>query len=304
MGAANTVLHGRTYQHYYAGPGALSLKAFNGGEARYAVGAARYHVDSNSYLLLNAQESYTVEIASPIPVESCCVFFASGFAEDVRRGLATCPERLLEEPMSTAADPVCFFERLYPRDDSVFPAVARLRGELAAAETSEPGALDDLYHDLMVRLIARHTELRREVDALPAARPATREELYRRLHVARDYAAALYATPLALDELARVACLSPNHLLRTFRAVFGQSPHQYLTALRLARARDLLGATELSVTEICLAIGYTSLGSFSALFRRHEGVSPESYRQDRRRRVADLGDFGEAHPNQMRHTCK
>jgi AraC-like DNA-binding protein len=303
MGNANTVLHGRPYQHYYSGPGALSLKAFNGGQAHYAVGPARYRVDSNSYLLLNAQETYTVEIASPVPIESCCVFFAAGFAEDVRRGLATCPERLLDEPAPTAADPVRFFERLYPRDDSVFPAVARLRSELTAAETSEPGALDERYHDLMARLLARHTELRREVDALPAARPATREELYRRLHVARDYAAALYAAPLTLDELATVACLSPSHLLRTFRAAFGQSPHQYLTALRLARARDLLRTTEISVTEVCLAVGYTSLGSFSALFRRHLGVSPERYRQDQRRRVADRDDFGEARPAQLRHTC-
>jgi AraC-like DNA-binding protein len=81
-----------------------------------------------------------------------------------------------------------------------------------------------------------------------------------------------------LDAIARVACLSPSHLLRTFKEVFGRSPHQYLTDLRVERAKALLERTDLTVTDVCLSVGYTSLGSFSRLFRRHVGLSPEQYR--------------------------
>ena len=72
-----------------------------------------------------------------------------------------------------------------------------------------------------------------ELDAIPAMRAATREELYRRIHYAREYAAALFTTPITLDEMARVAGLSPNHLLRTFKQVFDQTPYQYVIAKRL-----------------------------------------------------------------------
>jgi AraC-like DNA-binding protein len=131
----------------------------------------------------------------------------------------------------------------------------------------------------MQRLLRVHRQIYKEVEALDAVRASTREELYRRLHRARDYAQARFDQPLTLEEMAQIACLSPNHFLRTFRQVFRQSPHQYLTALRMERAQKLLAVTELSVTEICYAVGFASLGSFSWLFRRHFGISPEAYRQ-------------------------
>jgi transcriptional regulator GlxA family with amidase domain len=131
----------------------------------------------------------------------------------------------------------------------------------------------------MERLLWVHRDLRGQVAALPAARAATRDELYRRLHRARDFAAACLHLPLTLDDLAGAAAMSPNHLLRTFRAAFGQTPHQYLTRLRLARARQLLVSTDLPVTEVCLAVGFESLGSFSTLFRREYGLAPSHLRQ-------------------------
>jgi AraC-like DNA-binding protein len=78
--------------------------------------------------------------------------------------------------------------------------------------------------------------------------------------------------------LARQVGLSPFHLIRNFRALFGVTPHQYRTHVRLERARVLLGSGH-SVTDACLAIGFSSPGSFSHLFGRHVGVSPSAYRR-------------------------
>jgi AraC-like DNA-binding protein len=134
----------------------------------------------------------------------------------------------------------------------------------------------------MQRLLQVHYNVYREAELLPAARAATREELYRRVHRARDFAAASFDQPITLNELANVAGLSPNHLLRTFRQAFGQTPHQYLTTLRLQRAQLLLSSSDVSVTEICFSIGFESLGSFSWLFRRRFGVSPDAFRRQNR----------------------
>lgn len=88
---------------------------------------------------------------------------------------------------------------------------------------------------------------------------------------------------LSLEVLARRAGMSSFHFLRRFRATFGQTPHRLLIESRLARAKTLLLETDASVTEICFACGYESLGSFSALFRRSVGCSPREYRGRRAR---------------------
>jgi AraC-like DNA-binding protein len=87
-----------------------------------------------------------------------------------------------------------------------------------------------------------------------------------------------YARPLDLRALARIAHVSESHLIRTFRATFGETPHRYLQRRRIERAMFLLRESETSVSEICLDVGFTSLGAFSRTFTRIIGVSPSGYR--------------------------
>jgi AraC-like DNA-binding protein len=109
---------------------------------------------------------------------------------------------------------------------------------------------------------------------------------FRRLIRARDLLAAGHATPIRLDQAAREACLSPFHFQRLFARTFGESPHQFVTRLRMERARRLLEADDMPVTEICLEIGYASLGTFSARFAERVGQPPSAYRRAARRWVA------------------
>jgi AraC-like DNA-binding protein len=258
--------------------------------ARYRVGQGGLcAVDDASYLVLNHDQTYEITIESPSPVTSFCLFFAEGFAESVVRSLTERAEYLLDAPMTDTDVSLHFFERTYPSDDRLSALLCSLRATLRALptdETPEPGWLEERMHRAMVLLLSQHGLARQEIDALgtAAARPATREELYRRLHVARDFMAAAYREPLSLDDIGCVACLSPNHLLRTFKALFGMTPHQYLTERRLDAARGLLERTDLSVTEVCLNIGFSSLGSFSRLFSRRVGISPDAYRRRVRNR--------------------
>ena len=87
-----------------------------------------------------------------------------------------------------------------------------------------------------------------------------------------------YAAPLDVPALARSAHVSESHFSRSFKAAFGETPHRYLLTRRIERAKALLRDGELSVTEVCLAVGFTSLGSFSATFTRLVGESPTAYR--------------------------
>lgn len=101
----------------------------------------------------------------------------------------------------------------------------------------------------------------------------------RKLCQVRDLMRDCLAEELTLADLSLEAELSAWHFLRAFRAAFGETPHEFLTRLRLERAKDLLTVTGRPVTDICFDVGFTSLGSFSTLFRRQVGLSPAEFRR-------------------------
>jgi AraC-like DNA-binding protein len=124
------------------------------------------------------------------------------------------------------------------------------------------------------------------MSAMPGKAPAPRllhDDTFRRLCRARDLLAAEYQSQLLLDHAARQACLSPFHFHRLFRATFGETPHDFLTRIRMDRARRLLASGELTVTEVCMEIGYSSLGSFSTKFQATVGRAPTEYQRQFRR---------------------
>src|ERR1700741_1215892 len=104
------------------------------------------------------------------------------------------------------------------------------------------------------------------------------EDLNRRLLRARDAMDLSYAEPLDVRAVAAVAHASPAHFIRSFRAVFGETPHRYLQRRRVERSMFLLRETDRSVTDICFDVGFMSLGTFSRTFREIIGATPSSYR--------------------------
>jgi AraC-like DNA-binding protein len=95
----------------------------------------------------------------------------------------------------------------------------------------------------------------------------------------RDLIDRAYAEQLDVAALARSASVSQAYFSRSFKSAFGETPHQYLMSRRMERAMALLRAGDLSVTDVCFAVGFSSLGSFSTQFRRFVGDSPSAYRQ-------------------------
>jgi AraC-like DNA-binding protein len=105
------------------------------------------------------------------------------------------------------------------------------------------------------------------------------EDCNRRMLRARDAMDRTFAQPLCIRRLARIAQVSQAHFIRTFRVTFGETPHRYLQRRRVERAMFLLRSTERSVTDICLDVGFNSLGTFSRTFLDIVGESPTTFRQ-------------------------
>ncbi|WP_170131228.1 helix-turn-helix domain-containing protein [Deinococcus yavapaiensis] len=250
--------------------GALSLKTMRRGAALYEVGRARYRVDDDCFLVLNDHQPYAVDVDRN--VESFCVFFHPAFAAGVLRALRLTPAALLDAPFDTSARVPELLVRTYPQRHPLGRRLraARLLNERHAlhgprVEQLALTLLDDLY-----RLAG---EVRDEAGRLPWARAATREETYRRVQRARDYAEASLHAPVTLAELADVANLAPHHFLRAFKVVTGETPHAFLTRRRLERARRLL-REGMPVGRAALDVGFSSPTSFTAAYKQRFGAPP------------------------------
>ena len=115
-----------------------------------------------------------------------------------------------------------------------------------------------------------------------------RQYLYRRIVRAKLFIDENYALKIDLDNIAGEACLSKFHFTRLFRAIYGKTPHQYLTSVRVDRARQVLAAGA-SVKEACFAVGFDSVSSFTGLFKRRVGLTPAAFQVQqvhRRRQIA------------------
>jgi AraC-like DNA-binding protein len=104
-------------------------------------------------------------------------------------------------------------------------------------------------------------------------------QTYRGLREARDYMRYAYGRSVSLPDVAARANLSPFHFLRVYKRAYGETPHEFLTRLRIERAKTLLARGSHNVTEACFEVGFSSLGSFSSLFAGRVGLSPSEYRR-------------------------
>ena len=104
-------------------------------------------------------------------------------------------------------------------------------------------------------------------------------QTYKNLAHARDFMRDAYQRPINLPEISAQANLSPYHFQRVYRRTFQETPHEFLTRLRIERAKTLLARGSHNVTEACFEVGFSSLGSFSTLFTHRVGLSPSEYRR-------------------------
>jgi AraC-like DNA-binding protein len=269
IGERNAVLRARARTHFVKDfPGPLSIKSVTEGAVAWKTGGRELTVDRNSFLVLNHSEPYSLEIDSRAPVATLCVFFEPHFVRSVAASLAT-------DEIDPVPAAVPLLARLHPRDDRILPRMHTIAGMRNASQLW----LDEQYLALARDLLVLDRDLSRRVGQLPARRAATREELFRRVRRGQEFLHAHACDDLDLRQLAREACVSPFHFHRTFTRVFGRTPHQYRTELRLERARELLAATPMTVTGVCGAVGFESAASFSLLFRQRYGVPPSAFRE-------------------------
>ena len=280
FGHRHVILNGRTSKpmHMASFAAPFSIKSVVMGRATWQTATGRYALTPGRHLILDRGTRYSLTIDGRGPVETFCVFFRDGFVEEAFRSLREPEAKLLDDPVERA-ESFALLEATHDNAEAPGPQLAalhRIVREGGVGSMRLSGAL----HDAAVSVVDRSSALTRMSHRLQVARPATRRELVRRLHRARDFMRGALSDSLSLEAIARAAGLSPFHFHRSFRAFFDETPHQFVVRLRLDRAADRLRRTNAPVTEVALSLGFESPAHFSRAFRSRFGSSPRAYRRN------------------------
>jgi AraC-like DNA-binding protein len=280
LGAHNAILSGSLPKRTTAFPGALSIKYMPAGFAVWSSGRRRWRVEGDAFLVLNHGTVYELERPADEPTRSFCPFFARGFVEAAERALRAGADALLDQPEATPTGVFELREQLHDRRVELAAPLRALAREVGAGAGTEL-SIEAGFVELAAALVLTREREAGDLGRVPALRASTRSELHARLQRGRERMHDGLGERLDLAAIARAAGMALHHFHRAFRALHGETPHAYLTRLRLERAARLLVATEWSVTAICAAVGFESLGSFSTLFRRRFGRAPSAFRKNR-----------------------
>jgi AraC-like DNA-binding protein len=257
----------------------LTIRCMLNGEQYYKVGGHDHLVHPNNFLIVNQGQLYKTAFEGIEEKEMLLVAFKPEFAESLLHSFVTPEDNLLEEPFYIKTQPVLFFEQTYDADPVIthyFTILRKLVDEDIGIRKEID--LEHIYTQLLTRLLQLHRMIDSQMDHLHSTKKGTRVELYRRLHIARDYMDAHACEKIGLDIISREACLSVHHFKRAFRDLFGISPHQYLIRKRINKAELLLHHSPLTIEYICKATGFENVSSFIRLFREHTGSTPGKIR--------------------------
>ena len=241
----------------------LSIKAAWGGREDYFVDHRRVAVDDDSFLIMNEGRTYGSAVRSRTPITSFAIFFRPNMVPDVLRTLTTPTKQLLEDPSPARSSSIEFSERLRPHDRAVSPVLRFVHHHVEAGLEDEAWYEEQLFF-LITRMLGLHRSDLSAEARLPAARPATRRELFRRVSLGVDFIHTHFAKPIGLEEVAAAAQLSPYHCLRVFKAAHGCTPRELLARKRMRVAERLLRSSTLPLQEVAALAGFQSR---STLFR-------------------------------------
>ncbi|MBB5436646.1 AraC-like DNA-binding protein [Pedobacter sp. AK017] len=275
----NEIISEVTCDAYY--PMLTGKYAFNvvfNGEANYTIEKRQITLVPGSFIFLNHDTCYSHKIDSSVEVNTLSVLFDPGFVQDFEYSYQTEAKKLLDNPADLKSGQPRFMESIYTLQGDVKFNLQHLTRHLESGTNDQLLLNEYLHHCLINYYNLYHSEIERREAALKFLSRTTKTEIIRRLSIAKDYMISNYNKNIRLDDIAQMACLSVNHLLRTFKQAYQQSPHQFLTKIRLQQAKHLLKHTNYPVNEIVDIVGFECPSSFIRLFRNAFNVTPGQYR--------------------------
>jgi AraC family transcriptional regulator len=261
----------QTYRDNIRGP--LSIFTNLYGESEVAIGNRNVKIRDGYFFVTNHDQYYTLAV-NKVRTQTFNIHFGEYFVDEVYNSLSAHPEKLTgDDHFTVPFERLDFHNRLCVKDQQ-FTKVLK---EIASIANNKL-LLDEKLFEQIAILFQRDKEVQKINEQLPAIKNSTREEITKRLIHTADYIHSYYDKDLSLDELAEVACLSKFHFLRLFKIAFNKTPHQFVTEVKIERAKSLLRTTSSEIANISRTLGFDNASSFSRSFYNHVGVYPSQYR--------------------------
>jgi AraC family transcriptional regulator len=257
----------------------LSIKAAIGGAEDYFIDGRRISVDDDTYAIMNCDRTYASRIQALRPVQSFSIFFDRSLPAQAWQSLSRA-ESALDGPVEPERRPVEFAEKLYEHDDLVSPVLRHIRTAVDSGPV-EDAWLDEQLLFLLGRMFRLHHKKLQIEAAVPSRKPATRQELLRRLSLGVDFMQTRYQDPVRLKDIAEAAHLSPFHFLRVFKSVHRISPSDYINRKRAMVALRLLRESNWTMSAVAEHVGFGSRTSLYRHLKAHYGVEPRELRSAR-----------------------
>ena len=272
-GWPNVILNattGNTYRDNIRGP--LSLFTNISGKSAVEAGSKRVVVNEGFFFVTNHDQYYTLQI-DKVKTETFNIHFGEYFAEQVYHSLSHHAEKLIDDEFHAPLAHLELYNKLHQKD----AVIDQLICELHEAGQDKLTEEEKLYR-LMCELLRKNNVIKQSEKEIPVIKNSTREEIQKRMNTATDYIYSFYDKDISLDELAQVACLSKFHFLRLFKIAYGTTPHQFITAVKIDRAKALLKNQQDDVNVIAKSLGFDSSSSFSRSFFNQVKMYPSQFR--------------------------
>ncbi len=252
----------------------LSLNFNLDGPQVYQAGSRSFTIRPESFLLINEGQRFKTSSDSRYANRMITIAFKTGLAASIMSSLTMGPDHALDNPFRNSSGNAEFFEKTYSTDAVVSHAVASLVDVDVESE-----ALDQALENLLVYILQKQLDLRKEVLSISKCKVSTKIEIFRRLQWSMDFLRENFASGITVDNLAAEACLSAFHYKRLFTEVFKTSPYQYLINLRLEKSQALL-KEQMMVADVCRAVGWKDPSSFTRLFKKRFATTPQKFRNE------------------------
>ena len=253
----------------------FSIRFVFSGAETCSIARRQLSLHTDSFIMLNKGTQFTSSSDSRLPLNVLSVEFEEDFLNEFNTKFLKGKKGGLFDVEHAACK---LRETIYPLKADLKLNISRLKSYIEDENTDEV-----LINELLQRCLQNCCRVYDEEISLKAKKlnflnVNTRVEILRRLNLAKEYLYANYDKNVSLESVANYACLSVNHLLRTFKLAYNQSPHQYLIQIRLQRAQLLLAKTDYPVYEIVNMVGFKCTSSFIRLFRHRYQTTPLKYR--------------------------
>ncbi|MEQ8907949.1 MAG: AraC family transcriptional regulator [Vicingaceae bacterium] len=254
----------------------ISIKYVVEGKESYCIDGEQFCLTAGDLILVNSGQELQCQIKSKATTKGLCIYLDEQMVSHRYAESFLTEEQKLSSGNLPSVTPE-FRNIIYNKRSS---SIGKTVEQLAQVMTSQKLELrEEFYYKMIERLIHHHLTENQLLQKFSCQKKSTREERYKRIMKCVAYLHQHYDQKLKIEEIAKIACMSPFHFIRSFKECMTQSPNQYLEKLRLEKAAEMLLKSGLEVQEIAFRVGYLSASSFGKDFKSLFHLSPLQYRK-------------------------